>query len=199
MYYVYEWYIEDTGEIIYVGKGKGNRYKVKSNRNYLLKNEFKLHKCNSRIIKYFDNEKEAYLYEYDRVNELKALGLCRCNIYSGGTGGTAEHWTDELRKEFSIHNPMKSIEQRKRMSINNPMRDILQRERMSINNPMKNRQIAKIVAQKKSKPVIIGDTEYPSLLSAAESFGVTSTSILHWCKTGINPYGAECRYKHNVC
>lgn len=31
MFYVYEWYIVDTGEIIYVGKGKGNRYKVRKN------------------------------------------------------------------------------------------------------------------------------------------------------------------------
>ena len=26
-YYVYEWFIVDTNEVFYVGKGKGNRYK----------------------------------------------------------------------------------------------------------------------------------------------------------------------------
>ena len=35
MYYVYEWYNVDTGEILYVGKGTGNRYKVKHGRNKL--------------------------------------------------------------------------------------------------------------------------------------------------------------------
>lgn len=35
MYYVYEWYNVDTGEILYVGKGKGYRYKVTHGRNKL--------------------------------------------------------------------------------------------------------------------------------------------------------------------
>lgn len=26
-YYVYEWFIKETGEVFYVGKGRGNRYK----------------------------------------------------------------------------------------------------------------------------------------------------------------------------
>lgn len=33
-YYVYEWYIEETGEIFYVGKGRGDRYKEYHERAY---------------------------------------------------------------------------------------------------------------------------------------------------------------------
>lgn len=29
MFYVYEWFIKETNEVIYVGKGKGKRYKVR--------------------------------------------------------------------------------------------------------------------------------------------------------------------------
>jgi len=35
-YYVYEWFMKDTGEIFYVGKGSGKRYKFKD-RNYIFK------------------------------------------------------------------------------------------------------------------------------------------------------------------
>ena len=37
-FYVYEWYIVDTNEVIYVGKGTGNRYK-QTNRNKMF-NDF---------------------------------------------------------------------------------------------------------------------------------------------------------------
>lgn len=30
MFYVYKWYIENTGEIIYIGKGCGNRMRFVS-------------------------------------------------------------------------------------------------------------------------------------------------------------------------
>lgn len=33
-YYVYEWFIKETGEIFYVGKGRGNRYKEYHDRAY---------------------------------------------------------------------------------------------------------------------------------------------------------------------
>ena len=35
MFYVYEWYIVETGEIFYVGKGCKNRYKSTCHRNRL--------------------------------------------------------------------------------------------------------------------------------------------------------------------
>lgn len=33
-FYVYEWFIKDTGEVFYVGKGRGDRYKAFHNRAY---------------------------------------------------------------------------------------------------------------------------------------------------------------------
>lgn len=86
MFYVYEWFIKNTNEIFYVGKGTNKRYKIKKHNklfNYILENN----DCESRIIKYFETEKEAFDYEYQRINELWSIGQCKANIYKGGMGG----------------------------------------------------------------------------------------------------------------
>ena len=42
-YYVYEWYVIDTNEIFYVGKGSRNRYKY-TDRNALFQEMIKKYK-----------------------------------------------------------------------------------------------------------------------------------------------------------
>ena len=52
MFYVYEWYVKETDEIIYVGKGCGNRYKVRKHNKFF--NEMiKRFDCESRAIELF--------------------------------------------------------------------------------------------------------------------------------------------------
>lgn len=182
MYYVYEWFIIETDEIIYVGKGTGKRYTVKKH-NRFFNDMIKRYQCDSRIIKFFDNEADAFDYEFQRINELIQLGQCVCNIYQGGTGGTTSWWNDELRMKYSDRNVMKSTEQRKRMSEHNPMKD---------------KNVAKKVARKKSRPVIIGDIEYPSVKVAHEQTGHCVDTIRKWCIDGINPNGEICRYKDGI-
>ena len=100
MFYVYEWYVKETNEVIYVGKGTNRRYKVTKHNKFF--NEFiKRFECESRIIKYFEKEKDAFAYEYDRVKELKQIGQCVCNIYDGGFGGTTSWWNEKRRDEYS--------------------------------------------------------------------------------------------------
>ena len=82
MFYVYEWYVKDTKEIFYVGKGCGRRYKVTQDRNAQFTKMINQYDCDSRIIKEFQNEKDAFDYEKQRIDELKVKGLCKCNIYS---------------------------------------------------------------------------------------------------------------------
>lgn len=181
MYYVYEFFIVDTGEIIYVGKGTRNRYKCRCKRNVHLTSMLNLYECDSRIVKTFDSEEDAFSCENEYIKELKAKGQCVCNIYSGGAGGSGEYWTEELRKEYSVHNIMKSEHQRKRMSDN---------------NPMKNHDVAVKVNSRKRKPVIIGNTEYCSVSQACKTLGVCGQTIKKWCKKGANPNGELCRYKN---
>lgn len=179
MYYVYEWFIVDTGEIIYVGKGKGKRYKVRSQRNKFLTDMLKRCDCDSRIVKEFETEKEAFEYEFDYIRELKAKGECVCNIYNGGAGGSGEFWTEELRKKYSEKNVMKSEHQR---------------QRMSEKNPMKNPTICKKVISQKKRSVIIGDKIFESVKIAHEILKVATGTIIRWCKKGINRQGEKCRY-----
>ena len=96
MFYVYEWFIVSTGEIIYVGKGHKKRYKVRKH-NRLFNEMIKRFECDSRIIKEFEDEREAFLYEDIRIAELKKKGQCVCNINRGGTGGDTEWWNEKRR------------------------------------------------------------------------------------------------------
>ena len=179
MFYVYEWYIIDTDEVIYVGKGIRNRYKVRKH-NKMFNEMIKRFKCDSRIVKEFELEKDAFAYEFERVNELKEKGQCVCNIYEGGRGGTTEWWTDEQKEKYSVKNVMKSEKQR---------------ERMSKNNPMKNPEIAEKTNAKKRVAVIIGDVEYPSIMDVKKAFKVSSSTINAWCVKGETSTGVLCRYK----
>lgn len=194
MFYVYEYFIEDTGEIFYVGKGYGKRINQLYRRSILFKEFLKRFKCGKRKIKFFDDECEAFEFESNRIKELHKCGQAVCNRVYGGNGGVKFEWTRELRDRMSRENPMKDALQRKRMSINNPMKDKDQRNRMSINNPMKNSIVAKNVGIKHRKAVKIGEITFDSLSKAAEYYSVSCTCICQWCKNGLNSKNIECHY-----
>lgn len=179
MFYVYEWFIKETNEVIYVGKGCNRRYKV-TKHNKFFNDMIKRFECDSRIIKEFSTEKEAFDYEYERVKELKSIGQCVCNIYEGGRGGVISWWTEERKEWYSEHNVMKSQ---------------AQRERMSAKNPMKNSKVANIVAEKNRKPVIINGKRYEGVTFAAKELKVTDQTIVNWCRQGYDGLGNPCRYE----
>ena len=178
MFYVYEWFIVETGEIIYVGKGCKNRYKVRKH-NMLFNELVRRFECESRIIRHFYNEKDAFAFEYDRINELQSIGQCKCNIRKGGFGGESDGWTQEKREKYSRNNVMKAAEQRKRMS-----------ER----NPMKNPEIAQKTNAKKQRKVVINGVLYKSVKFAAESLNVAEYTVITWCHRGYDTKGKPCRY-----
>lgn len=178
MYYVYEWFVVETNEIFYVGKGTGNRFKVRKH-NRFFDDFISRYNCDSRIIKKFDREEDAFSYEFERIGELKSKGQCVCNINRGGLGGTTSWWTDEMREKYSKNNVMKSKNQRKRMSQN---------------NPMKNKKVSSKVAEQKKRKVVIDNKIYSSVLEVKEVYGVCDSTVKKWCTKGINPYGEICRY-----
>lgn len=180
MYYVYEWYVVNTNEIFYVGKGCNNRYKCHSDRNDVFNQYYNNNECKSRIVKYFDSEVDAFQFEREYIEKLKALGMCSANLHVGGAGGSGELWTEELRKSYSENNVMKRPEQRKRMSIS---------------NPMKNQAIAKMVGEKHRKRVIINEKIYESVNDVMKSYHASANSVHNWCIKGINQYGEKCRYE----
>ena len=89
-FYVYEWYNEDTGEIFYVGKGRGNRYKNIKNRNEYFINYYNKYKCKSRKVKEDLTEDESLEFEIELIKKYKTKGMCKCNLTEGGEGSTYE-------------------------------------------------------------------------------------------------------------
>lgn len=179
MFYVYEWYIENNNEIFYVGKGSKNRYKVRKHNKFF--NDFiKRFKCNSRIIKTFENEEDAFRYEFERITELKTIGQCVCNIHDGGLGGTVDSWTEEKRERYSKYNVMKSKKQRKRMSIN---------------NPMKNKEVAINVGKKHRKAVFVNGIFFDSIKAGANYIGTSDIYLTHCLRhrNGIC-FNLKCEY-----
>lgn len=96
-FYVYEWFIKDTNEIFYVGKGCNNRVTSMKDRNEYFKNIRKKYDCDYRIIKYFDNENEAYDFELKRGIELKDIGQARaCYVF----GNFKKYISDEIKNKM---------------------------------------------------------------------------------------------------
>lgn len=88
-YYVYEWYNVDTGDIFYVGKGSGDRYRQKqpTKRNRYFIRYINKHNCLSRKIKENLTEQEAYEFERETIQLYKDAGYKLVNFDEGGRAG----------------------------------------------------------------------------------------------------------------
>ena len=179
-FYVYEWFNVETEEVFYVGKGCKKRYLEKNHRNKDFLDYINNNQVSSRIVKYFNDENEAYKYEKELTDKYREeKGWCTCNLIDGGYGGYSTIWTDEMREYWSKYNPMKSEEQR---------------ERMRNNNPMKNKEVALKMGAKKKRAVVINGVEFPGVIDAARTLKVDPSTISKWCKQGHDTYGKPCRY-----
>ena len=147
-YYVYIWFIKDTNEVFYVGKGKGKRYQQTSNRNKFFTDMYKTHNCD--VKKVYENltESEAFQKERETVKWYRENTNFRLtNQTDGGEGSSGwvppkefrekqskihkEQWQDEeFREKMMViradeNGPYKSQEFRDKISIlvqgeNNP-------------------------------------------------------------------------------
>lgn len=90
IFYVYEWFNEDTGEVFYVGKGKNKRYKDVKIRNQYFKNYYNKYNCNVRKVHQGLSEKDAFNIEIEFIKKYRDIGQCKCNIANGGEGSTYE-------------------------------------------------------------------------------------------------------------
>lgn len=74
-FYVYEWYIINTGEIFYIGKGRGNRYKEKHTRAYEAEKVRSLYETGVKFVAENLTEEEAVQIETQEMlrvlNETK--------------------------------------------------------------------------------------------------------------------------------
>jgi hypothetical protein len=104
-YYVYIWYIVDTNEVFYVGKGKGRRYKQTSNRNKFFTDMYKSHNCDVKKIYENLTEQEAFQKERETMKWYKENTNFRLtNQTDGGEGLSGWNPPQEYRdKQSKIH------------------------------------------------------------------------------------------------
>lgn len=178
-YYVYEWFNIDTSEVFYVGKGCRDRYKSLNHRNKSFLKYYNNNNVDVRIVKYFDNEDEAYLYEKNLTEKYRNIGQCQCCLIDGGYGGYSSIWSEEARQYKSKYNPMKNEKQRKRMSIN---------------NPMKNKDVVDKVSAKRKKAIMVGDIYFNGLVDVAKEYDVAPTTINYWLNNGYTNDGKPIYY-----
>lgn len=69
-FYVYEWYIKNTGEIFYVGKGRGNRYKVFHERAYEAEKIRNMYDTDSRFVGTGLTEEQAIELEDKEITRI---------------------------------------------------------------------------------------------------------------------------------
>ncbi|NRG48130.1 GIY-YIG nuclease family protein [Bacillus sp. CRN 9] len=69
-FYVYEWFVKDTGEIFYVGKGRGNRYKEYHERAYEAEKIRKKYDTDVRFIEKGLTEDEAIALESQEMTRI---------------------------------------------------------------------------------------------------------------------------------
>lgn len=85
-YYVYEWYIEDTNHVFYVGKGRLYRINEIRNRNKYCLAIYNKYKCKARKIQTGLTNKEACQLEKETIKKRKLSGEAECNFTYGGEG-----------------------------------------------------------------------------------------------------------------
>lgn len=98
MFYVYEYYIIESGHIFYVGKGTGKRLREIHNRNKYFKSIYNKYLCAVRIVKDNVSNEEAITLEIKRIAELKAIGQANANFTNGGDGFSTGYLNPTHRK-----------------------------------------------------------------------------------------------------
>lgn len=112
MYYVYEWFIKNTGEIFYVGKGTGNRKDDLRKRNEYFMNIYNKYECENRIVKTFEVEQDAFDYEISLIRERRAENQAKANFHEGGLGGDVWKYAPQDKKDLFIEK-MKEVNGRR--------------------------------------------------------------------------------------
>lgn len=104
-YYVYIWYIKDTNEVFYVGKGRGKRYKQTSSRNKFFMDMYTSHDCD--VKKVYENltEAEAFQKEMETIKWYRENTDFRLtNQTDGGEGSSGWKPPRDFRdKQAKIH------------------------------------------------------------------------------------------------
>ena len=100
-YYVYEYYVIETNEVFYVGKGSGNRVSS-GKRNKFCEDMKKTHNWAYRIVKDNLTEQQAFSLEKELIKKYRETTTYRLtNVTDGGEGASGLKCTDERKAKLS--------------------------------------------------------------------------------------------------
>ena len=103
MFYTYAHYKTGTGEIFYIGKGKGKRYLSKTGRKnphwHSIVNKYGF---TSEILANWDTEEEAFEHEKLLIACFKDMGFKLSNLTNGGDGCAGLVFTETHKQKLKI-------------------------------------------------------------------------------------------------
>lgn len=119
MFYTYAHYKAGTGEIFYIGKGKGKRYTYKyARKNPHWQNVVNKYGFTSEILAHWDTEEEAFEHEKLLISCFRDMGVKLTNLTDGGDGCAGLVFTELHKARLSASKMGKkhSEETKKKMS-----------------------------------------------------------------------------------
>jgi len=99
-YYIYYWFNKDkNNEVVYIGKGKENRYLV-SHRNIYFNRTYEKYNLYPVIMINNLNEQEAFELEREHISFWKNRKQAKTNLHEGGYGGNVFKYYPEGKKKM---------------------------------------------------------------------------------------------------
>lgn len=201
-FYVYEWYILETGEIFYVGKGSGNRVTSMKDRNAYFRNIRQKHNCGFRIVRYFDDEESAYNFELEYGQKLKSQGQARACYVLGNFSRMIDDSILEKMKPTQFHmkhspwNKGKTMDKAYRercrsYHLGKKQSEETRRKRSEklMNHPV-SEDVRQRIAQARKKPIEVFDIQnnttvvYESIQKFAIECGITQSALCRVINSG---------------
>lgn len=97
-FYTYIHRKKDTGEVFYVGKGTGQRYRTKQYRSTYWHRTVDKHGLLAEVVEEYDNEADAFAMERYLIASYRQLGVNLCNLTDGGDGAAGAKRTEEWKR-----------------------------------------------------------------------------------------------------
>lgn len=101
MFYTYLHRRNDTGQVFYVGKGKGNRSTWEYGRGQYWQNIVKKHGFTAEIVAHWTSESDAFEHECFLIKVFREMGFDLANATSGGEGPAGWKASDATKAKQS--------------------------------------------------------------------------------------------------
>jgi hypothetical protein len=181
MYYVYEYFNIETGEVFHVGAGSRNRLFSNYQRSKEFHRMIALNNTTVRIYRKDLTREEAIQIETQRIAELQAIGEAQTNK---AAKGTIPKITDETKIQMSISAQKKVFtkEHRKNLSRSSATLNPAIKKKVSDSLEGRNWKNEEWVITLTNDSQITFDTRK----DAAEYFGVSKSLIGNWAGGSIS-------------